>query len=136
MLATLRVEGAPYRMSPKALLDALILTSGGLSNLLRKLEKAGQIRRLADDTDGRGVIVELTELGRRSSSPPCAIMLKPSKGCRGHPSKEEQSASSCSGICTDDAQIDSGSTWLPTRATESRAVLEAPRRPVTVPATA
>src|SRR5258708_25800312 len=65
VLATLRVEGAPYRMSPKALLDALILTSGGLSILLRKLEKAGQIRRLADDSDGRGGIVELTEQGRR-----------------------------------------------------------------------
>jgi len=69
VLATLRVEGAPYRMSPKALLDALILTSGGLSNLLRRLEKAGHIRRLADDTDGRGVIVELTELGRRIVEP-------------------------------------------------------------------
>jgi DNA-binding MarR family transcriptional regulator len=69
VLATLRVEGAPYRMSPKALLDTLILTSGGLSNLLRKLEKAGHIRRLADDTDGRGVIVELTEPGRRIVEP-------------------------------------------------------------------
>lgn len=69
VLATLRVEGAPYRMSPKALLDALILTSGGLSNLLRKLEKAGHVRRLADDTDGRGVIVELTEQGRRVVEP-------------------------------------------------------------------
>jgi DNA-binding MarR family transcriptional regulator len=63
VLATLRVEGAPYRMSPKALLDTLILTSGGLSNLLRRLEKVGQIRRMADETDGRGVIVELTEKG-------------------------------------------------------------------------
>lgn len=63
VLATLRVQGAPYRMSPKALLDTLILTSGGLSNLLRRLEKAGYIRRMADETDGRGVIVELTESG-------------------------------------------------------------------------
>jgi DNA-binding MarR family transcriptional regulator len=69
VLATLRVEGAPYRMSPKALLDSLILTSGGLSNLLRRLEKAGHIRRLADDTDGRGVIVELTAQGRRVVEP-------------------------------------------------------------------
>ena len=69
VLATIRVHGPPYRMSPTALLDSLILTSGGLSNLLRKLEKAGQIRRLADDTDGRGVIVELTELGRRIVEP-------------------------------------------------------------------
>lgn len=69
VLATLRVEGAPYRMSPKALLDALILTSGGLSNLLRRLEKAGHIRRMADEIDGRGVIVELTEQGRRLVEP-------------------------------------------------------------------
>lgn len=64
VLATLRVQGAPFRMSPKELLDSLILTSGGLSNLLRKLEKTGHIRRMADETDGRGVIVELTERGR------------------------------------------------------------------------
>jgi DNA-binding MarR family transcriptional regulator len=69
VLATLRVEGAPYRMSPKALLDVLILTSGGLSNLLRRLEKAGLIRRRSDDVDGRGVIVELTEQGRRIVEP-------------------------------------------------------------------
>lgn len=69
VLATLRVEGAPYRMSPKALLDSLILTSGGLSNLLRRLEKVGHIRRMADETDGRGVIVELTEQGRRLVEP-------------------------------------------------------------------
>jgi DNA-binding MarR family transcriptional regulator len=69
VLATLRVQGAPYRMSPKALLDSLILTSGGLSNLLRRLEKAGHIRRTADETDGRGVIVELTEQGRRLVEP-------------------------------------------------------------------
>ena len=54
VLATLRVEGQPYRMSPKALLDTLILSSGGLSNLLWKLEKAGHVRRKADYADGRG----------------------------------------------------------------------------------
>ena len=64
ILATLRVEGAPFRMSPKALLDALILTSGGLSNLLRRLENEGLVRRLSDSKDRRGVIVELTAAGR------------------------------------------------------------------------
>lgn len=69
VLATLRVQGPPYHMSPRALLDTLILTSGGLSNLLRRLEKVGHIRRMADETDGRGVIVELTEQGRRIVEP-------------------------------------------------------------------
>jgi DNA-binding MarR family transcriptional regulator len=69
VLATLRVQGAPYQMSPKALLDSLILTSGGLSNLLRRLEKAGWVSRMADETDRRGVIVELTENGRQIVEP-------------------------------------------------------------------
>jgi DNA-binding MarR family transcriptional regulator len=69
VLATLRVQGAPYQMSPKGLLDTLILTSGGLSNLLRRLEKAGHVRRMADEMDGRGVIVELTEKGRLTVEP-------------------------------------------------------------------
>jgi DNA-binding MarR family transcriptional regulator len=56
-------------MSPTALLDSLILTSGGLSNLLRRLEKAGHVRRMADNVDGRGVIVELTAQGRRIVEP-------------------------------------------------------------------
>jgi DNA-binding MarR family transcriptional regulator len=69
VLATLRVEGAPYRMTPKDLLEALILTSGGLSNILRRLEKAGFVRRSADANDGRGVVVELTGSGRRVVEP-------------------------------------------------------------------
>jgi len=69
VLATLRVEGLPYRMTPKELLESLILTSGGLSNILRRLETAGHVRRLADERDGRGVVVELTEHGRKTVEP-------------------------------------------------------------------
>jgi len=69
VLATIRVHGAPYRMSPKALLNSLILTSGGLSNILRRLEQRGAIRRSGDDVDGRGVLVDLTALGRRLVEP-------------------------------------------------------------------
>jgi DNA-binding MarR family transcriptional regulator len=63
VLATIRVSGPPYRMSPGELLSSLLLSSGGLSNLLRRMEKDGFIRRTADKRDGRGVIVELTEKG-------------------------------------------------------------------------
>ncbi|TKT75915.1 MarR family transcriptional regulator [Aquamicrobium sp. LC103] len=63
VLATIRVSGEPYRMSPGELLSSLLLSSGGLSNLLRRMEKDGFIRRTADKRDGRGVIVELTEKG-------------------------------------------------------------------------
>jgi DNA-binding MarR family transcriptional regulator len=63
VLATIRVSGHPYRMSPGELLSTLLLSSGGLSNLLRRMEKDGLVRRMADKRDGRGVIVELTEAG-------------------------------------------------------------------------
>ncbi|WP_274628169.1 MarR family winged helix-turn-helix transcriptional regulator [Arvimicrobium flavum] len=63
VLATIRAYGAPFRMSPSELLSTLLLSSGGLSNLLRRMEEDGLIRRLADERDGRGVIVELTEKG-------------------------------------------------------------------------
>ena len=65
VLATIRVSGAPFRMSPTQLRATLLLTSGGLSNLLGRLERRGFVRRFADPHDGRGVIVELTEKGRQ-----------------------------------------------------------------------
>jgi DNA-binding MarR family transcriptional regulator len=64
VLATLRASGAPYRMSPSQLVETLLLTSGGTSNLLARLERKGWIKRLADPLDGRAVIVELTPAGK------------------------------------------------------------------------
>ena len=63
VLATLRVSGAPYRMSSGRLQATLLVTSGGLSNLLRRVEQAGLIRRTDDPADRRGTIVELTAAG-------------------------------------------------------------------------
>lgn len=64
VLATLRASGPPFRLSPSRLTATLLLTSGGTSNLLARLERAGWIRRLSDPMDGRGVLVELTKAGR------------------------------------------------------------------------
>lgn len=63
IVGTLRSIGKPYRMSPTELQNTLMITSGGISNLLRKVELRGFIRRLSDPSDGRGVIVELTDEG-------------------------------------------------------------------------
>lgn len=63
IVGTLRSIGKPYRMSPTELQNTLMITSGGISNLLRKVELRGLIRRLSDPDDGRGVIVELTDEG-------------------------------------------------------------------------
>ncbi len=63
VLATLRVAGAPYRLSPSHLQATMLFTSGGISNLLRRVERQGFVRRSGDPADGRSVRVELTRKG-------------------------------------------------------------------------
>lgn len=65
VLATLRVQGAPYCLTPSQLQAALLFTSGGLSNLIKRLEANGWVERTDDPNDGRGVLVSLTAKGRR-----------------------------------------------------------------------
>lgn len=64
VLATLRVAGAPYRLTPSRLQSTLLFSSGGLSNLLKRLEHDGLVRRNGNPQDGRGVLVSLTAKGR------------------------------------------------------------------------
>ena len=64
VLASLRDAGPPYSSSPSRLLDAaLITTSGGLTNMLHRLEANGLITRSPDPNDRRGVLVSLTNRG-------------------------------------------------------------------------
>ena len=63
IVGTLRAAGKPYRMSPTELQNTLMITSGGVSNLLKRIEDMGYVRRFDDPVDGRGVVVELTEAG-------------------------------------------------------------------------
>lgn len=65
VLATLRSSGDPYEMTPSALQEMMVLTSGGLSKLLGRLEDQGLIQRTVGPNDRRSVIVKLTESGRR-----------------------------------------------------------------------
>lgn len=64
VLATLRVAPEPAGLAPRYLLSRLLCSSGGLSNLLKRLEKRGLVQRAADPADGRGVRVRLTAAGR------------------------------------------------------------------------
>jgi DNA-binding MarR family transcriptional regulator len=63
VLATLRRSGKPYRMTAGELQRAALVTSGAISQRLRKLERAGYIRRRPDVRDARRVQVELTPAG-------------------------------------------------------------------------
>ncbi|MEU8028394.1 MarR family transcriptional regulator [Streptomyces sp. NPDC049099] len=63
VLATLRRAGEPYTLSPRQLSATLMLTTGGMTGRLDKLEKAGLLRRSPDPHDRRGLKVTLTEKG-------------------------------------------------------------------------
>ncbi len=63
VLASLRRNGPPYRLSPTQLYRALMRTSGAMTHRLYRLERRGLITRVPDPDDGRGLLVELTPEG-------------------------------------------------------------------------
>lgn len=63
VLAALRRAGAPYARKPNELTKALMLSSGGISNVINRLEARGLVERRADPADGRGSRVLLTPAG-------------------------------------------------------------------------
>ena len=65
VLSALRRIGAPHRMSATELARWVLLSSGGMTNRLDRMEEAGLVRRRSDPADRRGVLVELTPRGRR-----------------------------------------------------------------------
>ncbi|MFE9306381.1 MarR family winged helix-turn-helix transcriptional regulator [Streptomyces sp. NPDC020792] len=65
VLATLRRAGEPYTLSPRQLSATLMLTTGGMTGRLDKLEAAGLLRRSPDPHDRRGLKVTLTDKGLR-----------------------------------------------------------------------
>lgn len=64
VLGTLRRSGPPYRLRPTELYRGLMISSGGLTARLTRLEKAGYIHRVPDPADARSILVELTAAGR------------------------------------------------------------------------
>lgn len=63
VLATLRRAGEPYTLSPRRLATTMMLTTGGMTGRLDKLEKAGLLHRSPDPDDRRALRVTLAERG-------------------------------------------------------------------------
>jgi DNA-binding MarR family transcriptional regulator len=64
VLAALRRAGPPYAMNPTALYASVILSSGGMTKRLDRLEHAGLVDRRPDPADRRGRLVALTPHGK------------------------------------------------------------------------
>lgn len=63
VLATLRRAGNAGDLSPSALSATLMLTTGGMTQRLDRLERAGLVRRSPDPADRRGLRISLTDRG-------------------------------------------------------------------------
>lgn len=64
VLATLRRAGAPFALTPTVLFEATMISSGGMTARLDRLEKRDLIERKPNPDDRRGTLVVLTDAGR------------------------------------------------------------------------
>ena len=65
VLSALRRAGAPYELSPKALIQQTLVSSGTMTNRIDRLVERMLVERRTDPSDGRGVLVSLTGEGRQ-----------------------------------------------------------------------
>ena len=65
VLAALKRQPHPHRVTPTALCQALLISSGGLTKMLKRLEAAGLIERPENPEDGRSQLVQLRPEGSR-----------------------------------------------------------------------
>lgn len=64
VLSTLLRSGEPYQLRPTELYQSLMISSGGLTDRLNRLERAGLISRAPSEEDARSLLVRLTPLGK------------------------------------------------------------------------
>ncbi len=64
ILAALRRAGDPFELNPTELMRSTLLSSGGMTKRLDRLQEAGLVRRRPDPDDRRGTLVGLTRKGR------------------------------------------------------------------------
>lgn len=64
VLATLRRSGDPFTLAPGELAARTMVTTGGMTKRLDRLEAAGLVTRTRAASDGRGRVVSLTPAGR------------------------------------------------------------------------
>lgn len=64
VMATLLRSGPPYELTPNALNRSLLISSGGMTKRLTRLESQGLVSRRLDPSDRRSLLAALTKQGR------------------------------------------------------------------------
>lgn len=64
VLATLRRTGPPFERAPGELAQFTMVTTGGMTKRIDRLERDGLVTRRRSTSDGRGRVVALTHAGR------------------------------------------------------------------------
>ena len=75
VLSALRRAGAPYQLSPKALLQQTLVSSGTMTNRIDRLVERELVERETDPNDGRGILVVMTERGRDRVDSAISLLL-------------------------------------------------------------
>ena len=75
VLSALRRTGAPHELSPGQLVAETLVTSGTMTNRVDRLVARGLVERHRAAGDRRGVIVRLTDEGRRTVDAALAELL-------------------------------------------------------------
>jgi DNA-binding MarR family transcriptional regulator len=65
VLTALRRNGEPFRLTAGALAQQTLVTTGGLTLRVDRLQSDGLVERVQDPHDGRVVYVQLTDKGRK-----------------------------------------------------------------------
>jgi DNA-binding MarR family transcriptional regulator len=75
VLSALRRAGDPYQLSPKALLQQTLVSSGTMTNRIDRLVERELVERRTDPNDGRGILVVMTERGRDRVDSAISLLL-------------------------------------------------------------
>jgi DNA-binding MarR family transcriptional regulator len=75
VLATLRRRAGDTGLNPRDVQRAVMVTSGGTTKRLDRLQQAGLVERHPDPTDRRGVLIRLTHHGRSTIDKTLDAML-------------------------------------------------------------
>ncbi len=90
VLAMLRRSGPPFRMTAGELTHQSLISSGGVSQRLEKLERAGLVERHLHSTDRRRVNVQLTPAGVELVDSTLADVMEHEATLLDHLSADEQ----------------------------------------------